>query len=284
MLLNLCSLVVILCTFYCCKANKNPFGDDKPKPASIDSHKGIVALDLFTFPKIVPSSSQNVVVFVYQKAQVGDYGTDSFRHDYFTFADKANVDAAFDAVLFAQVVVNGAFNVGLAKSFGLEADFVTPALFLFPRGSSFPIRYPVDQPYNIKSLSRFVSKHLNGSEYVGLVKSLEEAVAQFYSSSDKAAVVAAVETVIPDLSSSTDKESAAYYVKVMNKILGEEAAGSGGYVDSELTRLEKTLQDGTNKMSEKSRQGLAARVNVLKLFRSKRDEKKTSKTSASPDL
>jgi hypothetical protein len=65
--------------------------------------KGVVLLDSITFPKVVPSKVATVVL-VANKAEIGDYATDSMRSDYFAFSYKAQTHGNSDDVLFTQVI------------------------------------------------------------------------------------------------------------------------------------------------------------------------------------
>lgn len=50
--------------------------------------ESVVLLDSFTFPKIVPNPNHAVVVLVTNKREIGEYGTDSIRADFFDFAKR----------------------------------------------------------------------------------------------------------------------------------------------------------------------------------------------------
>lgn len=81
---------------------------------------GILLLDSITFPKIVPSMTNTVLVLICKKGSIGNYGTDSIRSDYFSFAtlselqdtDSTTSLTDSDSILFTQIIVNGAQNKG----------------------------------------------------------------------------------------------------------------------------------------------------------------------------
>ncbi|RYH11424.1 hypothetical protein EON65_38885, partial [archaeon] len=151
---------------------------------SVDEYNGVVLLDAVTYPKLVLSNNYVMMVMIAQKKQIGEYGTDSIRADYFDFADfvqrVAEVDNEGPSVLFTQILVNGAQNAKLAKQFGLEDDFTHPALFVIPRGQKEPVRFPAAEPFHRDSLIRFLTTYTDFYFKIpGTLKQFDKLVVRF---------------------------------------------------------------------------------------------------------
>lgn len=74
--------------------------------------KGVLLLDGITYSKIVPNVERDVVILICNKGDIGQYGTDSIRADYFSMVGKLeqNEDGNTAHVIFAQLIVNGNVN------------------------------------------------------------------------------------------------------------------------------------------------------------------------------
>eukprot|EP00981_Chlorochromonas_danica_P005813 scaffold1192_cov179-Ochromonas_danica.AAC.8 len=210
--------------------------------------KGVVLLDAITFPKIIPPMNCDLMVLVVQKAQIGDYGTDSIRGDYFAFADFVQLKATGDEVkpvLFAQVIVNGAENAALARSLGMKDKFTHPGLFFYAKGSTTPIPYPSTEPFQSDSLLRFLNKH--GDFYYklsGTSKELDQFIEPFLQASSEKTrqnmIIHQVEEYKTTLTHKTDIEDAQYYIKIMENIQKKGIV----FIGEEIKRLETMLSGG----------------------------------------
>ena len=230
-----------------------PFKNEEEK-------KGVLLLDSTTFPKIVPNADRDVVVLVALKGQIGDYGTDSLRADFFSFSSTMQTSGTAENVLFAQIIVNGAENQLLAERIGVGADFKHPKLFVFPAGSSVPIPYPADSPFHLNTLTPFVVKHTSLSyQQSGTLRLFDDLAVKFMNGDDavKAATLVSAEQALED-SSEEDKETGKYYIKVMKKI----TANGPSFLQTEINRQRQVLRDGT-KLTKANRRNVENHVNVL---------------------
>lgn len=193
--------------------------DEKPSK-QLDS-KGVLNLDALTYKKLIPSDKYTCLVFVYSKAGVGDYGTDSLRSDYYAFAKKALTEGESDELLFTQIVVNGADNLNLATRLGMKKDFQYPQLFLIKRGEKKAIPYPTTSPFRLYELVVFTSKH--SSFYLkqaGRTKLLNKLRSDFIganSKDERSKVLADARSAIETLPS-IEKLDAEYHLGVLEKI------------------------------------------------------------------
>lgn len=224
--------------------------------------RGVVLLDSITFPKIVPSSTASVVVLVCKKTQIGDYGTDSIRHDYFNFATLAQYKGEGDELLFAQVILNGAENSQMVHEWGGDLAYDHPQLFLFPKGSADPVLYPKTGEVSTEALTRFLSEHT--SFYYGLqgtVKELDKLAFSFLSSaaSTKQKLLEEAAAVLSTLEEES-KERAEIYIKTMRKVIEKGSS----FVKKEIDRLKKLID--SEKVSKATEKGLEMRLTILKNF------------------
>jgi hypothetical protein len=238
--------------------------------------KGVLLVDGITFPKLIPSLQFVTLILVVQKKQIGDYGTDSIRADYFEFANfvqlKVEVDEETTPILFTQLIVNGAENSGVAKGLGLKEDFVHPVLFALPKGVSIAdaIPYPASEPFHRTSMLQFLSQHTEFYFKIpGTLKAFDKLAREFIQTADpvqRSALLDATKNELDTLSaeSNTGKEDAKYYIKVMGKIFDK----GDNFVQDEIVRLEAILQN--TKMTASSRKNMKNHVNVLKIFRESR--------------
>jgi hypothetical protein len=68
---------------------------EKVKYKNEHETRGVVLLDAITFHKVVPSPSHAVLVLVCNKYEMGQYATDSIRADFFSFAEKGELQGEF---------------------------------------------------------------------------------------------------------------------------------------------------------------------------------------------
>ena len=192
--------------------------DEKPSK-QLDT-KGVITLDALTYKKLIPSDKYTSLVFVYSKAGVGDYGTDSLRSDYYAFAKKALTEGESDDLLFTQIVVNGADNLNLATRLGMKKDFQYPQLFLIKRGEKKAIPYPTTSPFRLYELVVFTSKHSSFFlRQAGRTKLLNKLRSDFIGASkdERSKVLADARSAIETLPS-VEKLDAEYHLGVLEKI------------------------------------------------------------------
>lgn len=228
-----------------------------------NEHKGVLLLDSLTFPKIVPSEKHDVVVLICNKAKIGDYGTDSIRSDYFSFAGKASVGGEADNVLFTQIIVNGGENKALAARIGMEKNFEHPRMFVYPAGSDNAIIYPESEPFQTRALSQFLGRH--SSLYMkisGTLRMFDDLAVKFMESPEdmKSSVIEEAQT-LSDNSSEDERPIAEYYIKVMSKIADQGVS----YLENEIKRIKTILAD-KSKTSQAKRKMFNKNLNVLYHF------------------
>ena len=228
-----------------------------------DERKGVLLLDSTTYPKIVPHATKDIVLLVVLKSQIGDYGTDSLRADYFSFSSTMQTSDGADNLLFAQIIVNGAENRMLADRLSNGAELLHPKLYVIPAGSSKPVPYPADAPYYLNTLTPFVTKHTSlVYQLPGTMKSFDALAIQFAEGDEgvKASTLATAQSELADLTTADEKEMAAYYIKVMKKISENGAL----YLKTEIKRLNQLFHD--DKLTKANRRGIEHHANVLNIF------------------
>lgn len=226
--------------------------------------KGVVLLDAVTFPILVPSEKYSVVLLIANKAQIGDYGTDSIRQDYFAFAQFSQTEGEAEDILFAQILVNGAENLKLATTLGLEKDFKHPAMFVFPKGSKESARYPAKSPYHIPQLVRFLGEHTNYYyKYPGTIREFDNLAKEFVVAESSATEEVVLQKAIAfkaSLATTEDKDSAEYYIKTIQRVIEK----GDSFIDIEINRLTNVLADPQTSKAVKNK--LQNHSNVLKVF------------------
>lgn len=240
-----------------CSAAGTPHKDENER-------KAVLLVDAITFPKIVPNPTRDVIVLVSQKSQLGDYGTDSIRNDYFSFSHKVQTQGEADHVLFAQLIVNGAENAKLAQEIGVGDNFVHPKLFIYPAGSNTAIQYPDDQPFHLNTLTQFARQHSSLQfQLPGTMKKFDELATQFLSTDEgrQKSLLIEAERALEDLTETAQVEAAHYYVKVMTKI----TENGVGYLKTEIKRLKKLMGDAS-RMTKAGRRNIENHLNVLNHF------------------
>lgn len=228
---------------------------------------GVVLLDAVTFSKVVPQSSRSVLLLISTAGSDGDYGSDSIRQDFLSFAEKSQLHGSSDTVLFAQVVVSEEEpeNMRLAVEHGLQPDFIHPAVFFYPEGaSSDPVPYPAKNQVNHIALARWLSKQVD--QYflptAGLIESFGLLVAKFMTTADKEQHRALIEqaTALAPSVELKDKENAKTYIKFMQRIADRGA----GFVQAEIQRLEDLIT--SDRISKPNQILLQRKVNILHSF------------------
>lgn len=238
--------------------------------------KGVVLLDSITFRKIIPNDNFDVVVLLCNKRQIGDYGTDSIRSDYFHFAYKSNTENGADRVLFAQVIVNGAENLALAEEMGAPRDFMHPLMYVIPAGRKQPVQYPSTKPFHARELSNFVAKHsslhfqLPGQ--ITVFDDISDEFMELHGDRHREARAALVKKAKQELEKlrapdgAEEGEAAQYYISVMEKVLNQ----GNNYIKKEIMRLTKLL--GKDSVSSAKKRNLERHLNILHHFEAHADE------------
>jgi hypothetical protein len=238
--------------------------------------KGIVLLDAITFPKLVPSNSYHTVIFIAHKSQIGDYGTDSMRADYFSVVNDLQLnllrDKDSETILFTQVIVNGAENAGLAKELGMPAKYRHPMLFVVQQGANGlneAIEYPSKEPFHAKNIINFIEQHTNSAyRRPGALKKIEKSMINFMSTTsedEQLGILDEIRSLVTSYQKNQsamkqDQDDASYYVSVMEKIL----QSSDEFLSTELDRLEDILEN--NKLATSTRINIRSRIEILKKF------------------
>ena len=227
---------------------------------------GVVLLDSITFPKIVPSPNNVVLVLVTNKAYIGDYGTDSIRSEYLNFAVKGETLGNSENVLFTQIIVNGAENLKLVERIGVSPDFKHPLLFLYQKNSMKPIQFPITESFHSITLTNFVTKYAEFFYGInGLIESYNKFATRFikniHSIFEQKIILNESELYLNNLQTIIEKENALYYIKIMKNCI---AKGTKFFINDETIRLEKLIQ--SKKTSELKLKELNKRLNILKQF------------------
>jgi len=227
---------------------------------------GVALLDAVTFPKIVPHQTLSVLLLVHNSVSDGDYGSDSIRQDFYSFAEKSQLHGASDMVLYAQLLVtdNEPANLNLALSLGLASDFVHPRILFFRAGEAKPIEYPTKLQVNHVALSRWLAKQVD--DYflptTGLIQSFAPLVVRFMKSRDRdqqTAIIAEATTLAPSVELK-DKENAKTYIKYMERVMERGSS----YIRSEIQRLDDLIEG--DKISKSNQILLQRKLNILHAF------------------
>eukprot|EP00730_Choanoeca_flexa_P017027 TRINITY_DN8146_c0_g1_i2.p1 TRINITY_DN8146_c0_g1~~TRINITY_DN8146_c0_g1_i2.p1 ORF type:complete len:249 (+),score=109.73 TRINITY_DN8146_c0_g1_i2:210-956(+) len=221
---------------------------------------GAIALDTYTFDKIVGKTKNDILVKFDKQYPYGDK-EDAFK----AFAK----DIASSTLLVAEVGVQDygdKLNQDLADRFGVNKDDF-PVYKLFPQGSLEPIDYKGDVTQS--DLTRFVKEE--AGIWVGLdgcVKELDELAVKVVAGdvSAKEAIEAAGTIDIAD----EDAQSAQIYTRILQK-MDEKGLD---FPASETKRVKKLL-DG--KVSDEKKAMLKKRLNILSSFASKQGKETEQK-------
>jgi hypothetical protein len=182
---------------------------------------GVLNIDSMTFPKLIPSQRNSMVILVYSKTEIGDYGTESIRSDYYAFAKKAQTEGEADNVLFTQLVVNGAENRNLAIKLGMEENFKFPKLILIPVNGTKTVAYPNDHSFRLYELVVFLSKHTDFFlQQPGRSKLLNQLRKSFFATFDSSKRLALIEAAREENEKQTpfEKHDAEYYINLLENI------------------------------------------------------------------
>lgn len=232
--------------------------------------RGVSLLDATTFYKVVPRADLSVLLLVWNEALKGDYGADSVVEDFYTFAERAELEGFADNVLFSQLVVNNWSNRNLSIEIDSTLEeYYYPRLYYFSPGDGTPIPYPQYQAINAIALNRFLSTAT--TFYLGVPGTNKEMymLARSFIASE---TVETMQNIAMETKEKVQKlvqdlgvgflEFGNYYVKTMEKII----ANGIEHVQKELTRLEDLVSDTKKKISVEKRSELQTRVNILHNF------------------
>lgn len=262
------ALLLCLClVFSLAQAQK----DEKPPPKPARSEfevRGLLLFDDITFYKVVPDSKRVTVMLVWNKRYLGDYGTESYRADYYDFVKKAGEQGIDDSILWSQMIVNGAQNAAFTqRELGMKKDFTKPGVYLFLPGNPNPIRKDFGS-MNPTDMTKWISLHtLFYYEGVkGIVQDGQTQLAhKFISTKDaneRAQIIVESKKLIEEVAKNpTDSYFQSFYLKTMETILDR----GDDYVLSELTNL-ATLLGPDSAISNKAMAELKIRRAVLRQF------------------
>ncbi|KAL4223166.1 Endoplasmic reticulum resident protein 29 [Mactra antiquata] len=225
--------------------------------------RGTVPLNSGVFDKIIDKHKAVLVKF----DETYPYGD---KQD--TFKQVAEGCIGQNDLLVAEVQIadyGDKDNMDLAERFKISTtkeDYPTYLLFL--QGKDEPVKYTGDA-LDAGDIKKFVMKE--SGLWLGLPACLEQfdnLVKQFFKSSSekKDALIKQAEEEAGKLTSESDKASGDMYVKTMKKIVEKDET----FVDTEIERLEK-LQSG--KLSDKKKEQLGNRLNILATFSLSRNVK-----------
>lgn len=207
-----------------------------------DETRGVVLLDATTFPKIIPSDRHATVVMFSNKAKFQDPETDVAREEYLEVAVTGDKGEIRD-LLFAQVIVNGAYNSMLAGRVGFENGAKTPGIAIYEIGSSTPIIYPHAR-INAHLLRKFLSKY-SGFYYpmpntIPKMSVIVQRLMQTTTVEEMNPVIADAKEFAKNVEPSA-KEVCDYYVKVMEKVQDK----GWEWAETEYLRLAAVLESGS---------------------------------------
>lgn len=260
----LAALICLCLIFSLSLAEKEP-----PKPARSEFEvRGLVLFDDITFYKIVPDSKRVNVMLVWNKRHLGDYGTESYRADYYDFVKKAGEQGVDDNIVWSQMIVNGAQNAAFTqRELGLKKDFAKPTVFLWKPGDSKPIRKDFGS-MNPTDMTKWISMHtLFYFEGVkGIIQDGQTQLAhRFISTQDaneRASIIEESKKLIGEVSNNpTDSYFQSIYLKTMENIVDR----GDDYVLSELTNI-ATLLGPDSQISNKFMAELKIRRAVIRQF------------------
>jgi len=227
---------------------------------------GVVLLDAVTFYKVVPQTQRSVLLLVHNEGSEGDYGSDSIRQDFYSFAEKSQLQGNSDMILYAQVLVSpqDPANVQVAIKLGMSHDFKFPKIFFFPESGNEPIEYPSKNAVNHIALSRWITKQVDNYflPTAGLIEAMGPLVTKFTKTKDKvihASIIEEANALAPKVELK-DKENIQSYIKFMQRI----SERGFPWIKTEILRLEDLITG--EKISKHNQILLQRKVNILHIF------------------
>jgi len=223
--------------------------------------QGSVSLNSGVFEKVVVKHEAVLVKF----DETYPYGK---KQDVFKAVAKASLSQSNLLVAEVQVADYGEKdNADLAERFGIKkADF--PAYRLFVKGNAKDEIVYKGNTEDDGAIKTFIMRESGlWMGRAGCLEDFDKLVDEFYAeNSKKEDVLKSAEAAKEALTTEEAKASADMYIKTMKKILEK----GDDFVKSEVTRVEKLK---TGKVSEKKKEQLGERLNVLSTFQIKlRDE------------
>ncbi len=102
---------------------------------------GAVNLDLYTYPMVINENTPyHVFLALYRKYDIGEHSIDSMLDDFFDFALEYQKHHYDVPILFAQTVINGAFNQYIGERYNYTSKVRGPSfVFIRPNNSDFII-------------------------------------------------------------------------------------------------------------------------------------------------
>lgn len=153
-------------------------------------------------------------------------------------------------------------NADLAERFNVPTKKEDlPVYLLFRQGQDRPVKYTGDT-VNADDIKKFIMRE--SGLWLGLPSCLEQfdvLVKQFFKASadERQNLIGQAEKEAEAITNEKDKASADMYVKTMKKVVEK----GNNFVNTEIERLEK-LRDG--KLSDKKKEQIAGRLNILATF------------------
>ncbi|VDI49889.1 endoplasmic reticulum protein 29 [Mytilus galloprovincialis] len=218
--------------------------------------KGSIQLNSGVFEKIVKHHKAVLVKF----DETYPYGD---KQD--TFKEVVEATMSQDDALCAEIQVSDygeKENLDLAERYGVIKEQF-PVYRLFLNGDLEGVLYKGDTK-NANDIKSFLISE--AGLWLGLpdcLQEFDELVTKFYNAADndkKTAVVTEVEKAAEKLKEESQKKSAEIYIKTMKKVLEKGES----FIAEEVKRVEK-IRDG--KISDKKREQLGSRLNILTSFK-----------------
>lgn len=228
--------------------------------------KGSILLNSGVFEKIIKHHKAVLVKF----DETYPYGE---KQD--TFKEVVAATLSQSELLAAEVQVSDygeKENQDLAEKFAIVKEHF-PAYRLFVNGNLDGIPYKGNTK-NANEIKKFLMAETG--LWFGLpdcIQQFDELVKKFYKATDndqKTAIVSDAEKEVDKLKEESEKKSADIYIKTMRKVLEKGES----YIDEEIKRVEK-IRDG--KISDKKKEQLGSRLNILTSFQLRYKESSTGK-------
>lgn len=246
-------------------------GTTKPPPPAAKSEfeaRGVVLLDDISFYKIVPSDRRTTVMLVWNKRQLGEYGTESYRADYYDFVKQSYEQGCSEDILFTQLIVNGAQNAAFSqRELGVKKDFMKPVVFLFKPNDSNPIKKdfgsmnPTDMTKWISQNTLFYFEGVKGIIQDGQTR-LAHRFMKTADANERAVIMAESAKQIEEVASHpTDKHMSEVYLKVMEAVIER----GDDYITAEIQNINELVGPNT-RISNRAIADLKIRRAVLRQF------------------
>jgi hypothetical protein len=164
-------------------------------------------------------------------------------------------------LMFSQILVNGGENSALAQRIGVSDPykFESPHLYLYKKGESKPIAFPLSAAFDQKGLKNFVSKHTGlAFDPPAMTTELAGFITRFAKEKDSRATVA--KEASEQFAGSASAEIPVY-LKTMEKL-----ASKADYASTELNRLNGLLHAPKASLSGEKRRDMQTKATILRHF------------------